>query len=516
MNRRTRTIVVIVLIAAVAIIGFVFARPSASALPVRETVVRYGDFVTKLPETGVVQLPRTVTIPAGVSGNFGLISVRAGQRVAADQLLATIFNEQIASTVRDAEQTLAATRGRALSAAEVNAVLPAQNRSTVLQAQASLVAARSQLTQAQQDLVAGAQSGLGFGNSTAAGQRLAAESALSKATTDLGEAKRIYDANVYLYDQKGLSHDALLQSQARYAEAQVAFRQAQSERQLLGGTITREAQVLRDRVRSAQDAERQAEAGLASARANANQNKTGDVAAASADAARADADLAFARLQASKLEVRAPIAGVIQSVATQTGDALRPVQPGDAVTQGQALFTMAADDEFIVRTKVDEQDVAGLRLGQRAIVSGEDFGGAKLPGHVIAISPIAQRSDDPSNTSRQVVTTIALERRLPFLRDGMTVDVDIITRERKHALVVPIDALRKDDKGTFIFVVAQGRARRVATTIATQNDSQAVVTSGLHDGDVVISEKNPAIVADAKVTPAPSPSPGSSPAAAGS
>ena len=70
MNRRNRTIVVIVLVVAVAIIGFVFAKPSANALPVRETVVHYGDFVTKLPETGVVQLPRTVTIPAGVSGNF--------------------------------------------------------------------------------------------------------------------------------------------------------------------------------------------------------------------------------------------------------------------------------------------------------------------------------------------------------------------------------------------------------------------------------------------------------------
>lgn len=516
MNRRNRTIVVIVLVAAVAILGFVFAKPSASALPVRETVVHYGDFITKLPETGVVQRPRTVTIPAGVSGVFGPNSVRAGERVAAGQLLATIYNEQIASTVRDAEQTLAAARGHALSAAQLNAVLPAQNRSTVLQAQASLVAARSQLTQAQQDLVAGAQSGLGFGNSTAAGQRLTAESALSKATTDLGEAKRLYDANVYLYSQKGLSRDALMASQARYNEAQVAFRQTQSERQLLGGTITREAQVLRDRVRSAQDAARQAEAGLASARASANENKSGDVAAARADAARADADLAYAQFQAAKLEVRAPIAGVIQSAAAQTGDALRPIQPGDSITQGQPLFTMAADDAFIVRTKVDEQDVAGLRLGQRAIVSGEDFGGAKLPGHVIAISPVAQKSDDPSNTSRQVLTTIALERQLPFLRDGMTVDVDIITRERKQALIVPIDALRKDDKGTYIFVVAKGRARRVSATIATQNDSLAVVTSGLRDGDTVISEKNPAIVADAQVTPAPSPSPGTSPAAAGS
>ncbi len=512
MNRRTRSIVIVAIVALVALAGFALAKPGKNALAVRETVVRYGKFTTTLPETGVVQLPRTITVPAGVAGTLGNLGVRAGDRVAAGETLATILNDQLLSSVSDAESTLAAARGKAESIAENNAVLPAQNRSAVLQAQANLVASRSQLTQARQDLVAGAQSGLGYGGSTAQSQVVTADSALARAATDLGEAKRTYDADTYLYAQKGLSHDALLQSQARYAQAQVAYNQAQSEKVILGGTLSREGQVLRDRVRSAQDAVAQAQAALASARASAGESKAGDLASAQADVARAEADLAYARDQASRLDVRAPFAGIVQSVATQTGDALRPVQPGDAVTQGESLFTLAADDDFIVRTKVDEQDVAGLRLGQRAIVSGEDFGGAKLPGRVVAISPVAQRSEDPSNTSRQVVTTIALEKKLPFLRDGMTVDVDIVTHDREHVLTVPTDALRKDEKGTYLFVVAQGHARRVAARVGGQNDSEAVIASGVHAGDVVVADKNADVVPDALVTPAPSPSPGTSPA----
>lgn len=511
MNRRRNSIIAVAAIAIVALAGMIFARPTASAIPAREVVVHYSDFLTKLPETGVVQLPQTVTIPAGVSGNLGLVNVRAGQRVSAGTLLATIVNPQLVSTERAAEATLAGADGKARSVAEINAVLPQQNRSSVLQAQASLVAARSQLTQARQDLVAGAQSGLGYGGSTAEAQRISAESTLARAATDLAEAKRTYDANTFLYEQKGLSHDALLQSQARYDTAKVAYNEAKSQREILGGTLTREAQVLRDRVGSAQDAVRQAEAALAAAQANAGESKSGDLQAARADAARAASDLAYAREQTNSLEIHAPFSGIIQSVAAQTGDALRPLQPGDSITQGQALFTMAADDNFIVRTKVDEQDVAGIRFGQRAVVSGEDFGGAKLPGHVIAISPVAQKSDDPANTSRQVVTTIALERRLPFLRDGMTVDVDIITRDSKHVIVVPTDALRKDDKGTFVYVVANGRARRVATKVAAQNDSQALVSAGVRDGDTIVAEKNSEVIANALVTPAPSASPGTTP-----
>jgi RND family efflux transporter MFP subunit len=511
MNRRRNAILAVVGLVAVVALGIFAARPTNSATEVRETVVKYGSFSTKLPETGVIQLPHVVTLPAGVTGTMGRILVQAGERVHAGDLLATILNDQIVSNVRDAEDTAVSADGKARSIAETNAVLPEQNRSAVVQAQASVVAARSALTQAQQDLVAGSQSGLGYGGQTAEEQRLAAESTLSKAATDLREAKRIYDANQFLYDQKGLSRDALMQSLAKYQQAQVDFAQAQSERRILGGTLTRETQVLRDRVRSAQDQLRQAEAALAAAQANAGESKAGDLEAARADAARAKDDLAYARDQAAKLEVRAPFDAIVQSVESESGDPLRPIAPGDSVTAGQPLFALAADDNFIVRTRVDEQDIAGVRVGQHAVVSGEDFGGAKLAGHVLSISPIAQKSDDPSNTSRQVVTTIALDRRLPFLRDGMTVDVDVITHDETHVLTVPIDALHKDDRSDYVFIARDGHAQRVDVHLGAQNDTDAVVISGLHAGDTVISDKNPLVAVGSLVKPAPSPSPAASP-----
>ena len=108
-------------------------------------------------------------------------------------------------------------------------------------------------------------------------------------------------------------------------------------------------------------------------------------------------------------------------------------------------MTISADTGFVVRTKVDEQDIAAVRAGQPAIISGEDLGTDTLPGHVVLIGAVAQKSDDPSNTARQIVTTVALDRTVPYLRDGMTVDVDIVTQNRQHVLVVPNDAIRRDD-----------------------------------------------------------------------
>jgi len=505
--RRRNVLFVIAALVIVVVLGAIAGRRGKHEVAVRESVVTYGDFRTTLPETGVVQLPHVVTIPAGVSGTMGRIFVRAGDRTQSGALLATIENDQILSNVRGAEAAADSASGKARSVAEANAVLPEQNRSSIVQAQAAVVTARSQLTQAQQDVVAGSQSGLGYGGQTAEEQRLTADAALAKASTDLREARRTFDANRDLYEQKGISRDALMQSQARYEQAQVSYDQAKRERAILGGTLGRATQVLRDRVRSAQDGLRQATAALAAAQASARQSKAGDLQAARADVARAGGDLGYSRSQAERLDVRAPFGGIVQSVASQTGDSLRPIAPGDAVQAGQALFTLALDTNFVVRTKVDEQDVAGIRLGQRAVVSGEDFGGAKLSGHVVAISPIAQRSDDPSNTSRQIVTTIALDKKLPFLRDGMSVDVDIVTHAERHVLAVPADALRRDEAGDYVLRVRDGIGQRAAVKLGARNDTAVVVRSGIDARDTLVVEKNTDVVPGMAVKPAAAPTP---------
>jgi RND family efflux transporter MFP subunit len=511
--QRRRNIVILVagLIAVAALGIFGAVRPKGQAVAVRTEVVRIGHFTTTLPETGVVQRPSTRVLPALVGGNLGSINVHAGGLVRAGDVVATIVNPQIQSALATAESTYAAAAARAQNAVETNSALPAQNRSSVVQAQAGLQAANVALQQARQDLASGQQSGLGYSGTTAEDQRLVADAAVAKADTDLREAQRIYDANRDLYAQKAISKDALEQSRARLDQARVASDQVHRERQILGGQLTRQHSVLVDRVQSAEDALRQAQAALDAAKAGAAESRSGDVQAAQQDAARAASDLAYARDQVARLVIRSPFDGTVLSIASEPGDALRPLQPGDAVQPGQALVTIATSRAFVVRTKVDEQDIAAVRIGQRAKISGEDFGGKSLPGHVAEISAVAQRSDDPSNTARQIITTVALDGQLPFLRDGMTVDVDIWTADLQAVLTVPSDAIHHDaGQRPYVFVVRTGKAQKTVVTPGAGGDTRTVIRSGLHPGDVVVAEKNDAVTDGAAIRPLPSPSPSSS------
>jgi RND family efflux transporter MFP subunit len=506
-NRRRNLIVLVVGLVVAVLVGVVAARPRGNGVAARVVTVTYGTYRTKLPETGVVQRPQTRVLAALVAGNIDRIHVRPGAHVTAGELLATIANPQLVNAEQVAHQAYLAAQGRARSTAATNRALPAQNRSAVVQAEAAVEQARFNLNQAIQDQKAGAQSGLGYGGTSAAQQRASADAAVANARTELREKQRLADANHALFAQKAVSRDALDQSIAAAQQAQIAYDQAVRNREETYAQLARQGPVLSDRVQAMRDALTQAQAQLASARAAAAEDKSGDVESARADAAKAYADWRYAADQVARLRISAPFSGIVQSVANESGDTLRPLQPGDAVTVGQAIVTLASDAGFIVRAKIDEQDIANVRVGQTAIVSGEDLGTTTLRGRVAAIGAVAQKSDDPNNTARQIVTTIALEQTVPYLRDGMNVDVDVVTLDRPHVLVVPSEAIRRDANGApYVLAVVAGRATRRPVTLGTTNDAQSIVRSGVQPGDRLVADRNVALADGVMVTPTSVPS----------
>jgi HlyD family secretion protein len=297
------------------------------------------------------------------------------------------------------------------------------------------------------------------------------------AKSNLDEAQRIFDADAELFKNQAIPRQQLDQDKAKFDQAKVTYDQALAQLKL--GAVTSYAG----------DSIQSAVAAAQKARIINDQNQQ---------------QLAFSRIVA-------PYDGVIQTVAPQTNDPLRPIQAGDAVTAGQALFTIALGHTFIVRTKVDEQDIARVQVGQGAIVSGEDFGGATFPGRVVAIAPTAQKSDDPSATTKQVLTVIALDRIAPFMKDGMSADVDILTTVIHHVVIVPNAAIVTGAKGKkYVWVVAAGKASKRAVTVGKSNETSSVVRSGLRPGESVVLAPPPALAQGAAVTiatPNPSPSP---------
>lgn len=427
MQPRTRNLLIILGgLVVVVIIAVIMSRFNSSATDVTVQRAKLSRFVVKLPENGVVQHPSMQTIPALVGGNLEAIYVREGDYVNAGQLLAVINNPQVMSTA-------------AGSAAAYQAAV----------------------------------AGIGQARGVQASTQVQSDAAVATAVSNLSEARRLYQANQNLFDNKAISRDTLDQARAKLDQAQVAYNQAVAQRQLnavsLGGQSS--------------------------------------MAVAQAQAAKAAIDESFAQTQAAQMRIIAPFSGQIQSVAPQPSNALRPIQVGDAVTPGQPLFSIAAGRSYIVRANVDEQDISQVRIGQGALISGQDFGGKTIAGHVASISPTAQKSDDPSSTSRQVPTVIGLDASAPFLKDGMSADVDIYTTDIPNALTVPNSAIINDHGKKYVFVVQNGTAHKRPVTTGLSSEIVTVIRGGISVGDEIVVKPTPDLLDGARVRVAPSESP---------
>jgi hypothetical protein len=71
---------------------------------------------------------------------------------------------------------------------------------------------------------------------------------------------------------------------------------------------------------------------------------------------------------------------------------------------------------------------------------------------------------------------------------GLTVAANIIVDQREAALTVPRTALRPDGSATGVFVVEDGAARLQPVTVVEWPAARLIVTTGLAEGDMVITD----------------------------
>lgn len=287
----------------------------------------------------------------------------------------------------------------------------------------------------------------------------------------------------------GLRSTGRSAARATLAQAESVLVAAQAELQRTGDLVARgflsEARL--DEARRAV-AVAQAQREGAQAQLAANADAGSDVAQARAQLAQAQAARAAA---ASRLG---------EAVLTAPADARvldRMVEPGQIVQPGRALMALALDGPLQLIAQVDERYLGQLQPGQAAGVVADAYPDQRLAARVLSIAPIidAQRG--------AIEVKFALPQPVPgFLREDMTVSVEVETARLDRALVLPADALRTDDARTAtVWLAREGRveARKVRTGLRTLDAIEVV--DGLAEGDLVLIGPAPAPGERVRVAP---------------
>jgi HlyD family secretion protein len=301
------------------------------------------------------------------------------------------------------------------------------------------------------------------GESVVAGQALVAlDTRELQAATVLAQAMAA-QAEARLRQMRELTLPAaeqnLKQTKATLANAQAAFERAQGLAKSGYGTrvtldaAIKDVDIARTQVRTAELQVFTATAGGA------------DFVMAQTQFDQAQASLNEAQARFGYATITAPRDGILIT---------RAVERGMVVSPGKALFVIAPAGIVQLVLQIDEKNIGLLKLGQGAIASADAYADQRFPAKLAYINP----SVDISRASVEVKLTT--ESPPAYLRQDMTVSVDIEVERRGAALVVPARTVHDPlSAEPWVLVVREGRAQRQVVRLGLRAADHVEILEGV-------------------------------------
>jgi RND family efflux transporter MFP subunit len=165
--------------------------------------------------------------------------------------------------------------------------------------------------------------------------------------------------------------------------------------------------------------------------------------------------------------ITAPIDGVVLR---------RDGEVGEIADVGQVLFRIGVLKPLQIVAEVNEEDIPRVAVGQTVLLRTDAFPDRRLTGKVREVTPIG----DP------VAKTYRIKAALPDdtpLLPGMSVEANVVTREKADALLIPSDAVQ----GTSVFVFDGQRVRRRNLELGIRGTRAVEVLKGLSENEPVAS-----------------------------
>jgi HlyD family secretion protein len=264
-----------------------------------------------------------------------------------------------------------------------------------------------------------------------------------------------------------------------------------------------------------------------------------DVNTALADAAKhavdqATASLNDAKSSLSKTTIYAPMAGRVTRLAVEQGET---AVPGTFNKDAATLLTISDMSVLETRVKVDETDVARIKVGDSAQVQIDAFPDTTFIGRVTKISNSSVKAAAAASTDQAVdyEVTIQLLNAPKETRPDFSATAKIITDSRTNVLSVPIIALtvrenqamqqgdtavglgkarpakeigKKDVEGVFV-VGTDNKVTFRPVKVGIAGEKHFEILGGLKDGEKIVAGtyqairelKDGALVREAKVDP---------------
>lgn len=203
---------------------------------------------------------------------------------------------------------------------------------------------------------------------------------------------------------------------------------------------------------------------------------------------RARAAMEYAQKNTARLEIHAPIDGIVVLNSVWKGGQMGEVQEGDEVRAGVPFMQIVNPGAMQVRARVNQADVSLLRVGQPVRVGLDAYPDLSFSGKVDRIAAIGVTSG-LSDRVRSFNVLFSISGSDSRLMPDLSASLDVELQRTSNVLTVPRAALISSGDEHYVMTGDASTYEKKSVQIGDESENEAVV-SGITEGTKVLNNVN--------------------------
>jgi len=192
----------------------------------------------------------------------------------------------------------------------------------------------------------------------------------------------------------------------------------------------------------------------------------------------------YAQGNAAKMVVHSPMEGVVVYNTIWLGGRMGTVQQGDQVRPGVPFLQVVDPSQMEARVELNQVDLLKVHPGQRAQMHLDAYPGMTLPAVLEELSPLGHPGQF-AQAVRSFAARFSVQGTDPRLLPDLSAALDVDLGSQKNVLVIPWQSIGIEADHVFVWLKTTGSFEKRTVQTGSRNDLEAVVVSGLAEGDTI-------------------------------
>lgn len=190
------------------------------------------------------------------------------------------------------------------------------------------------------------------------------------------------------------------------------------------------------------------------------------------------ADYELKDLAVKKSYLSSPIAGTVAAVN---------IKPGEYSPTTKIAVTIVDENNLMFESYVEDIDAIKIKKNQQARISFDALPDKTFNATVSFVSPLASVDDNDLSTYKVLITFN--DKDISKIIDGMSGEIEIISKEATDVLKIPNTTVKREDGRTIVYIKNDQDTQKQVVELGFTNGKEVEVISGLTVGQTLIDWK---------------------------